>query len=55
MNEVHISWVSDHYRIYGNETLDGLAKKDADSELIGPEPFCGISITTVRTGIKTTD
>ena len=40
------------YGIYGNETVDALAKKGADSELIGPEPFCGISITTVRTGIK---
>ena len=44
--------VLSHYGIYKNGTVDSLAKKDADFELIGSEPFCEISILTVRKGIK---
>ena len=39
-----------HAGIDGNEEADKLAKKQAENQLIGPEPYTGISLGTVKYG-----
>ena len=38
--------------IIGNEAVDELAKIGANTKLIGPEPFYGISMSTIRADIR---
>jgi ribonuclease HI len=48
-NDLALSWVPVHYNIEGNEKADQLAKLASNTVVFGPEPFCGISLSTVRT------
>ena len=51
-NKVVLCWIPGHCGLEGNEIVDGLAKKGAESVLIGPEPFTGISLGTAKYGKK---
>ena len=42
-----------HTGIIGNEIVDELAKIDANIKFIGPEPFYGTSMCTIRADIRT--
>lgn len=41
-NRLTLCWVPGHSGLEGNEIADGLARKGAETKLIGPEPACGI-------------
>lgn len=42
-NTVVLCWVPGHSGIEGNEIADELARAGSTSDLIGPEPYCGIN------------
>ena len=50
-NKIHIIWVPGHTGILENEIVDAAAKRGANTKLIGPEPFCGLATSTIRSGI----
>ncbi|KAJ8941127.1 hypothetical protein NQ317_015703 [Molorchus minor] len=47
-NKVTLKWVPRHKGIEGNKEADTLARKGSDTALIGPEPMCGISKSSVE-------
>ena len=51
-NNLTLIWVPGHERILCNERADTLAKYAANSIMEGPELFCDISMTAVRSGKK---
>ena len=51
-NSVRLVWVPGHFGVTGNETADRLAKQAACEEFIGPKPRIGITMTAVRTEVR---
>ena len=51
-NSVRLLWVPGHSGVDGNEVADSLATQASYSDLIGPEPAIGITVTTVRSEIR---
>jgi len=51
-NSVRLVWVPGHCGIEGNERVDLLAKQASSSCFIGPEPSVGISVSTIRSSIR---
>ena len=52
-NNIKLQWVPAHCGIIGNEKADEIAKRGATKTFFGPEPFAGISRTTVKNHLKT--
>ena len=53
-NDLAIIWVPGHFGIDGNEKADQLARKALDTDVFGPEPFCGILISAGKTLVRRT-
>lgn len=51
-NDVTIIWVPGHTGIDGNEQADNLAKQGTAKQFVGPEPFCGVTYSMVKTENK---
>ncbi|XP_063379410.1 uncharacterized protein LOC134666190 [Cydia fagiglandana] len=51
-NRVQLVWIPGHEGFIGNENADELARAGSASNLIGPEPFVGLSQGTITTAIK---
>ena len=51
-NIVKLIWTPGHSGIEGNEKADELAREGSINKLHGPEPFCGIALSTVKEGNK---
>ena len=49
-NQVHLVWVPGHSNIVGNEKADEMARIGSSTSFVGPEPFCGYSISNVNIG-----
>lgn len=49
---IHLCWVPGHQGLSSNEKAYALARKGADSLLIGPKPVCGISESVARSSVK---
>lgn len=47
-NDVTVAWVPGHVGVVGNEEADKLARQGAETQLVGPEPTCGISYGQAR-------
>lgn len=50
--KVTLAWVPGHEGHPGNEKADELARQGASKAFVGPEPFCGISKTTIASAVK---
>ena len=51
-NELTLVWVSGHSGFDGNEIVVQLAKKAANIRVEGPEPYCGLSTSVVKSAAK---
>ena len=51
-SSVRLLWVSGHSGVDGNEVADSLATQASYSDFIGPEPAISITVTTVRSEIR---
>jgi len=51
-NTDRLLWVPGHSGVDGNEEADSLATQASYSDFIGPEPAIGITVTTVRSEIR---
>jgi ribonuclease HI len=47
-NKLCLMWVPGHQGVHGNEEADRLARAGGETQLIGPEPTCGIAYSTAR-------
>ena len=47
-HDVSLEWVPGHSDIPGNEKADELARGGAGSSMLGPEPFCGIALASIK-------
>ena len=52
-NKITLTWIPGHAGLTGNEAADKLAKKGAESNLLGPEPALGIAFNTAKHTITT--
>ncbi|XP_054287676.1 uncharacterized protein LOC129003409 [Macrosteles quadrilineatus] len=52
-NRIQLAWIPGHAGHEGNERADVLAGEGAKSELIGPEPCCGVPVSKCRSKIIT--
>jgi len=52
-NIVTLRWVPGHTGVKGNEEADKLAKRESAETSVGPEPFCGIGMNTIRKELRT--
>lgn len=49
---IHLCWVPGHQGPSSNEKANALARKGAESPLIGPKPVCGVSESVARSSEK---
>ena len=51
-NSIRLLWVPGHCGVPVNEIVDGLAKKVASTTFIGPEPFFGVPMCSMRAAAR---
>ena len=51
-NQVNLYWVPGHCGVEGNERADTLARHGSSTDFIGPEPFCGVSSSSLKAELK---
>lgn len=51
-NTVNLYWVPGHCGVEGNEKADELARLGSSEQLVGPEPFCGVSPCSIKMELR---